>query len=72
MVRIASINVNGLDNKTKRQNTFRWLVKKHFDIVLNKKRTVMIRKQKIIGLKIGVVKLLEPWNELIERGERSF
>ena len=34
MVRIASVNVNGLNNKSKRQNIFRWLDKKRFDIVL--------------------------------------
>ena len=34
MVRIASVNVNGLNNKTKRQNTFRWLDKQRFDIIL--------------------------------------
>ena len=34
MVRIASVNVNGLNNKTERQNTFRWLDKERFDIIL--------------------------------------
>ena len=34
MVRIASVNVNGLNNKIKRQNTFRWLDKQRFDIIL--------------------------------------
>ena len=33
-VRIASVNVNGLNNKAKRQNTFRWFDKKRFDIIL--------------------------------------
>ena len=34
MVRIASVNVNGLNNKSKRQNIFRWFEKQRFDIIL--------------------------------------